>query len=153
MNVYLIWHYTHVFMLTDVKDSSKPATETYIWKKHLLFDLTQNIYFFGPKYELVIFSWRPQILGVFRFSNMCCGQFICPAALLMVCLISQPLRLNSFKRGAIGNYYLTFNCTGNVWVKADLSPGDIIGGVMKNTVWYRTKPWNDSIYYDDIDIA
>ena len=62
------------FMLTDVQDSWKPATETYIWKKHLLFDLTEDIYFFGPKYELVIFSWRPQILGVFRFSNSLYAQ-------------------------------------------------------------------------------
>ena len=43
-------------MLTAVQDSSKPAAETYIWKKAVAFGSHSVNNFFGPSYELVMFS-------------------------------------------------------------------------------------------------
>ena len=63
------------------------------------------------------------------------------------------LELNYFERRPAKTNYLIFNCTGNVRQTADLSPGDIGGGVMANKVWYRTKPKMVVYPMSDIDIA
>ena len=50
------------------------------------------------------------------------------------------------------DYYFIFNSTGNVRLKADLSPGDSRGGVTENKVWYKTKPKMVVYTISDIDI-
>ena len=78
---------------------------------------------------------------------------ICPTAVYWFYFIRYSLELNYFERRAAKTNYFIFNWTGNVRQTADWSPRDIGGGVMKNKVWYRTKPRMVVFTMSDIDIA